>query len=138
MENAGVQKNRAGTSPSVVRALWDPFGFMQMFGFGRTGEGPLFQVEETDDTYVCKVKVNLTLPDQADVARAKAELHNGELTLVVPKAVMPEAASPAQTSAAAPESPPRRAGRAKGSGKGSGAAARAPRRGSGTRARRGR
>ena len=87
MENAGVQKKQSGGSPSVARALWDPFGFMQeMFGWGRSGDAPLFEVKETDDTFVCKVKVNLTLPDQADVAHAKAELENGELTLVVPKA----------------------------------------------------
>jgi hypothetical protein len=143
MENAGVQKNQAAASPSVVRALWDPFGFMQMFGFGRIGEGPLFQVEEKDDTYVCKVKVNLTLPDQADVAHAKAELHDGELTLVVPKGVgaMPEAVSPPQTTATGtePESSPRRARRAKGSGNGKSASAgRAPRRGARSPARRGR
>ena len=126
MENAGVQKKQTAESPSVTRALWDPFGFMQeMFGWGRSGGEPLFEVKETDDTYVCKVKVNLTLPDQADVAHAKAELENGELTLVVPKAA---AAAPE------PQSPPRRTGRAKGNGKGSASAGRGAR----TPARRGR
>jgi hypothetical protein len=154
MENAGVQKKQTAQSPSVARALWDPFGFMQdMFGWGRSGAGPLFEVKETEDTYVCKVKVNLTLPDQADVAHAKAELENGQLTLVVPKAAaMLEAASPPtaaagqepepppQTTAATPEPapPPRRARRAKGAAKGSGSAGRTPRRGARTPARRGR
>ena len=140
MENAGVQKKQSGGSPSVVRALWDPFGFMQeMFGWGGSGDGPLFEVKETDDTFICKVKVNLTLPDQADVAHAKAELENGELTLVVPKAAaaMLNAAVSAANSARKSRSlrrkrpppprrnrrpPPRRARRAKGAGKGSGAA----------------
>jgi len=55
---------------------------------------PSLDVKETDGAYVCKFK--LTLPDQADVAHAKAELDNGELTLVVPKAAAatPEPASP--------------------------------------------
>ena len=49
MENAAVQKKQSGGSPSVVRALWDPFGFMEeMFGWGRSGDGPLFEVKETD------------------------------------------------------------------------------------------
>jgi hypothetical protein len=156
MENAGVQKKQTGESPSVARALWDPFGFMQeMFGWGRSGEGPLFEVKETDDTYICKVKVNLTLPDQADVAHAKAELENGELTLVVPKAAAamlatqppprtttsaPESHSQPQTATASPEpeSPPRRTRRANGTGKDGGSATRGPQRGSRARARRGR
>jgi hypothetical protein len=167
MENAAVQKKQSEGSPSVVRALWDPFGFMQeMFGWGRSGEGPLFEVKETDDNFVCKVKVNLTLPDQADVAHAKAELENGELTLVVPKAAATtlnagsapqttasgqetqspsqtttsgqETQSPSQTTASGEEaaSPPRRARRAKGTG--SGSAGRGPRRGARARAGRGR
>jgi len=181
MENAGVQKKQTGESPSVVRALWDPFGFMQqMFGWGRSGDQPLFEVKETDDTFVCKVRVNLTLPDQADVAHAKAELENGELTLVVPKAAAetlnaespqatssgqepesppqatssgqepespPQATSsgqepesPPQTASATPDqaSAPRRARRRKGAGNGSSSAARGPRRGGRTQARRGR
>src|SRR4051794_39027096 len=155
MENAGVQKKQTAGSPSAVRALWDPFGFMQeMFGWGRAGDQPLFEVKETDDTFVCKVRVNLTLPDQADVAHAKAELENGELTLVVPKAAamlnaesspqttssaqVPE--SPPQTTSATPEkaAPPRSARRAKGAGSGSGSAARGRRRGARPQARRGR
>ena len=162
MENAGVQKKQTGQSPSVARALWDPFGFMQeMFGWGRSVDGPLFEVKETDDTYVCKVKVNLTLPDQADVTHAKAELENGQLTLVVPKAAAmlatqtPAQSEPSpesspqtepspefapQSSAAAPEPAPspRRTRRAKGTGKGSESAGRTPRRGTRTPARRGR
>ena len=165
MENAGAQKKQTGGSSSSGRALWDPFGFMQMFGWGRSssGDAPLFNVEETDDTYVCKVNVKLTLPGQADVAHAKAELENGELTLVVPKVVaampepaaptpepaaaMPEASAPTpestngtpEASAATPEpaSPPRRTRRAKGSGKAGGSAGRTPRRGARTPARRG-
>ena len=121
MENAGVQKKQATETPSIVRAFWDPFGFVQqMFGWGRSVEGPLFEFKETDDTYVCKVK--LTLPDQADVAHAKAELDKGELTLVVPKAAaaMSERESSSRSSGAtpAPASPPRRGRRAKGSGNG--------------------
>ena len=151
MENAGAQKKQTGETSSVARALWDPFGFMQMFGWGRaSGDAPLFNVEETDDTYVCKVNVKLTLPGQADVAHAKAELANGELTLVVPKAVAamraPAGPQPEQTAAtpeqaaATPEPaspPPRRTRRAKGSGKARGSAGGAPRRGTRTRARRG-
>jgi len=152
MENAGVQQKQTGETASVVRALWDPFGFMQqMFGWGRSSDAPLFEVKETEETYVCKVKVNLTLPELADVAHAKAELDNGELTLVVPKGLPPEAEprrtaaaarpeSPPQTSAAAPEpeSPPKRGRRAKAGGNGSGSAGRTPRRGSRTPARRSR
>ncbi len=140
MQNAGVENKSTGETPSVFRALWDPFGFMQeMFGRGR-GEGPLFSVEETDDSFVCKVKVQLTLPAQADVAHAKAELDNGELTLVVPKvsAAMPEAAPAPQTAAAAPEPeppPPRRRGQEKKTG--GGAPKRASRGGARPRARHG-
>ena len=65
--------------------MWDPFWFVhEMFGWRRLGDAPSFDVKETDDAYVYKVK--LTVPDRADVARMKAELDNGELTLVVPKA----------------------------------------------------
>jgi HSP20 family molecular chaperone IbpA len=164
MENARAQKKQTGQTSSGARALWDPFGFMQMFGWGRaSGDAPLFNVEETDDTYVCKVNVKLTLPGQADVAHAKAELENGELTLVVPKAMtampepaaavpepapaMPEAsaATPESTnatpeaSAATPEpaSPPRRTRRAKGTGKAGASAGGGARRGTRTRGRRG-
>jgi hypothetical protein len=162
MENAGVQKKQTGQSPSVARALWDPFGFMQeMFGWGRSVDGPLFEVKETDDTYVCTVKVNLTLPDQADVTHAKAELENGQLTLVVPKAAAmlatqspaqsepspesspqtepsPESAPQSSSAAPEPEPSPRRTRRAKGTSKGSESAGRTPRRGTRTPARRGR
>jgi hypothetical protein len=162
MENAGVQKKQTGQSPSVARALWDPFGFMQeMFGWGRSVDGPLFEVKETDDTYVCTVKVNLKLPDQADVTHAKAELENGQLTLVVPKAAAmlatqspaqsepspesfpqsepsPESAPQSSSAAPEPEPSPRRTRRAKGTGKGSTSAGRTPRRGTRTPARRGR
>ena len=116
MDNAVAQKKQAGGTPSVANALWDPFGFMhEMFGWGRSVDepafdakpadkpalpaqqtvgAPLFDVTETDGAYVCKFK--LTLPDQADVRHAKAELDNGELKLVVPKATAakPEPASP--------------------------------------------
>ena len=127
MENAGVQKKQTGPAASVFSSVWDPFWFMrEVFGWARSSDAPSFEVEETDDTYVCKVKVRLTLPDHADVAHAKAELDNGELTLVVPKAV-----------AAAPEpvSPPQTTGRA--AGNGSGPAGRKPRRGARARSRRG-
>jgi hypothetical protein len=118
MENAGVQKKQIGGTASVVSAMWDPFWFMhQVLGWGRSTDAPTFDVEETDDTYVCKAKVKLALPDRADVAHAKAELDNGELTLVVPKAA---AAKPE------PVSRPRRSGRA--TGKGGGSAGRTPRR----------
>jgi hypothetical protein len=88
MANAGVQKKQTGEASSVGRAFWDPFWFMrEMLGWGRSGGPPSFEVKETDDAYVCNVK--LTLPEQADVAHMKAELDNGELTVVVPKAAAP-------------------------------------------------
>jgi hypothetical protein len=145
MDNAVVQRKQAGGTPSV-NALWDPFGFMhEMFGWGRSVDEsvsaakqadvpalpaketvgtPSFDVTETDGAYVCKFK--LTLPDQADVPHAKAELDHGELTLVVPKAAAatPEPASP----------PPRKRRTQK---KGHKSAARKPRRGARSRARRG-
>lgn len=146
MDNAVVQKKQAGRTPSVASALWDPFGFMhEMFGWGRsidepvfaakqadepalpakqTAGAPSFDVTETDGAYVCKFK--LTLPDQADVPHAKAELDNGELTLVVPKAA---AATPE------PASPPPKQSRTQGTGRK--AAAGKPRRGARSRSRRG-
>ena len=139
MDNAGAQKKDRGQTPSVLGALWDPFGFVQaMFGWLRPGSTPLFEVKETDDTYVCKVNVQLTLPDQADVARAKAELDKGELTFVVPKAAAapPEPASTAGKPAAAPEPAPRTTRRAKASGNRDGSARRTPRRGKRSAARR--
>ena len=118
MENAGAQRKPAGETASVVRAMWDPFWFMhEMLGWGRSGDAPSFEVKETDDAYVCKARVKLTLPAQADVARAKAMLDNGELTLVVPKAA---------TAAPEPVPPPPRTRRP--AGNGSGSAGRTPRR----------
>ena len=93
MENARVDKNRTVGTSSVAWGMWDPFWFMRdLFGWGRAAAGPSFDVRETDDTYVCKVNVKLRLPEQADAAHLKAELDDGELTLVVPKlaAVTPE------------------------------------------------
>ena len=160
MENVAVQKKQAGETASAFNAMWDPFWFMrEVFGWARSSHAPSFDlkerdvpsfdVKEADDTYVCKVKVKLTLPEHADVAHAKAELDNGELTLVVPKAaatpefVAPKAAvakpelTVPKAAAAKPEpvSPPRRTRRAKGNG--SGSAGRKPRRGRRTPARRG-
>ena len=145
MDNAMAQKKQAGGTPSVA-ALWDPFGFMhEMFGWGRSVDEPVFaakqadrpalpakepvgapslNVTETDGAYVCKFK--LTLPDQADVPHAKAELDNGELTLVVPKAA---AATPEPASR-----PPRKRRTHK---KGRKSAARKPRRRARSRSRRG-
>lgn len=122
MDNAGVEKKQTREIPSVVRAMWDPFGFMQeMFGWGRAGDRRLVEVKETDDSYVCKMNVQLALPGRADVAHAKAELDKGELTLVVPKAAAagPEASSPRRATAPKPEagSSRRTARHAKGSGK---------------------
>jgi hypothetical protein len=86
MENAGGEKKQAAGTSSVAWAMWDPFWLMRgMLGWGRAAGAPLFDVTETDDTYVCKVNVKLTLPDQADAAHVKAELDDGQLTLVVPK-----------------------------------------------------
>ena len=146
MDNAVVQKKQASGTPSVANALWDPFGFMhEMFSWGRSVDepafdakpadkpalpaqqtvgAPLFDVTETDGAYVCKFK--LTLPDQADVPHAKAELDNGELTLVVPKAA---AATPEPASR-----PPRKRRTHK---KGRKSAARKPRRRARSRSRRG-
>ena len=141
MENAGVQNKQTAGTPSGAFGLWDPFWFMrQMFGWGRSANAPSFDVKETDDTYVCKVNVKLTLPEQADVAHAKAELDNGELTLVVPKAL---AATPEPQPKAEPEgeqesesaSPPAKTRRGASNGRGS--TGRAPRRGARSSARRG-
>jgi len=93
MENAGIQKQQTGGTSSTARPMWDPFWFMRaMLSWGRPADAPSFDVKETDDTYVCKVK--LALPERADAAHVEAELKDGELTLRVPKA------------AAAPESEP--------------------------------
>ncbi len=126
MDHGDAHKNDGGGTGSVVRALWDPFGFMEaMFGWRQPGVRPLFEITETDDTYVCSAKVQLTLPGGADVAHATAKLENGELTLVVPKAplVLPEPASPpaqaaesAEEMAAAPPAP-RRAKQSRKTGK---------------------
>jgi HSP20 family molecular chaperone IbpA len=125
METAGLQKQQTNQTRSVAGPLWDPFWFMrEMFGWGRSAATSSVDVKETDDTYVCKVK--LTLPDQADVAHVKAELHDGELTLVVPKAA---AANPE------PAPPPPTTRRAKGNGRRS--ANTTARRGARTPARRG-
>jgi len=123
MGNVTVQKKQTGgANPSVTHAAWDPFWFMhEMLGWGRSAGAPSF--EETKDAYV--YKVNLTLPAEADVGGVKAELDNGELTLVVPKAA---AATPE------PVAPPARPGRTAGNGRGS--AARAARRGTRTPSRR--
>ena len=117
MGNIAVQKKQSGGTPSVAHALWNPFWFVQeMLSWGRPSDAPSLDVKETDDAYVCTVK--LTLPDQADVEHVKAELENGELTLVVPKAA-----------AAAPEpaSQPSKTSRTTGNRRGS--AAHTPRRG---------
>ncbi len=136
MENTAVQKKQAGETPSGASALWNPFWLMnEMLGWGRsvdepvvaakeTDGAPSFNVTETDDAYVCKLK--LTLPDQADVAHLKAELDNGELTLVVPKAA---------ASTPEPESPAPRTQRTQRNGRGS--AARKPRRRARSRSRHG-
>jgi hypothetical protein len=123
MANVAVHKKQTGEASSVARAVWDPFWFMrELFQWGRSADVPAFK--ETDDAYVYTVK--LTLPDQADVDRVKAELDNGQLTLVVPKGA---AATPP------PVSPPPRTRRTTGSSRGS--AARTPRRGARTPSRRG-
>lgn len=133
MEKAGVRKEQAAGTSSVPGAMWDPFWLMrEMFGWGRSADRPSFEVLETDDGYVCKVNVKLALPAQADAAHMKAELDDGQLTLVVPKAaaLLPE---PAAASASPP--PPSKEPRPKRDRKGS--AGRAARRGARTRARRG-
>ena len=114
MENAAVRKKQTGETPSVARAMWDPFWFMhEMFGWARSVGAPSFDVKETGDAYIYKVK--LTVPGQADVARVKAELNNGELTLVVPKA---------SASTPEPVSPPPSTRRTTGIRRGSGAGTR--------------
>lgn len=119
MENSWAEKKQAPATPMFARAMWDPFWFMrEMFGLGHSTGAPSFDVNETDDTYVCKVNVKLTLPGQADVAHLKAELDDGELTLVVPKVA---AAVPAPELQVEPEpeaaSPPAKAPRTTGSGR---------------------
>jgi hypothetical protein len=87
MENAGVQKEQTAGTSSIAGPVWDPFWFMRaMLGWGRPADAASFDVEETDDSYVCTVNAKLTLPDEADAAHVKAELKNGELRLLVPKA----------------------------------------------------
>jgi hypothetical protein len=107
-------------------AVWDPFWFMrEVWRWGTSDRpAPVFAVEERDDAFVYKAK--LALPEQADAEHVKAELGNGELTLVVPKAA---AATPA------PVPSPARTRRTTGSGRGS--AGRTPRRGARTPSRRG-
>lgn len=123
MANVAVQKKQPGETPSAASAVWDPFWLMrEMFHWGRSADAPAFDVQEMEDAYVYKVK--LTLPEGADVDRVKAELENGELTLVVPKAA---AATPP------PAPSPPRTRRTTGSGRGS--AARTPRRGARTPSR---
>lgn len=136
MEPVTVQERQSGGTPGIAQALWDPFWFMRaMFGWVRFAEAPSsdakepngapsLDLKETDGAYVCTFK--LALPDQADGARVKAKLDNGELTVVVPKSA---AATPE------PASPPARTRQTKGKGRGSGA--RAPRRGARSRTRRG-
>jgi HSP20 family molecular chaperone IbpA len=87
MDNAGGDKNRTAGTSSSAWTMWDPLWLMrQMFGWGRSADAPAVDVKETDDTYVCKVNVKLALPDQVDAAHVKAQLEDGKLTLVVPKA----------------------------------------------------
>ena len=65
-------------------AVRDPFWFMRaMFRWGSSSIAPAFDVAETKDAYV--YKATLTLPGQVDAGHLKAELDNGQLTLVVPK-----------------------------------------------------
>jgi hypothetical protein len=76
-------------------AFWDPFWFMrEMFRWGSSSAATAFDVAETKDAYVYKAK--LALPAQVDAGHLKAELDNGQLTLVVPKAltVAPASAPP--------------------------------------------
>jgi Hsp20/alpha crystallin family protein len=87
MDNAGVQNKQSTGTSSVTSAMWDPFWFMrEMLGWGGPAGAPSFEIKETKDAYVCKLDAKLSLPEQADAAHVKAELHDGELTLVVPKA----------------------------------------------------
>jgi hypothetical protein len=132
MEKAGVRKDRGAGASSIAAAMWDPFWLMrQMFGWGRSAETPSFEVKETNEGYVCKVNVKLALPDQADAAHVKAELEDGQLTLVVPKA-----AAPTPEPAPQPVPPPSTKRPTKGNARG-GSAGRTPRRGARARARRG-
>lgn len=99
MEKALLQKKPTAEVSRVAGVLWDPFWLMdEMFGWTH----PVFDVKETDDAYLYKLRVKLTLPGQVDVAHVKAEIDNGQLTLVVPK----EAAA-----TSAPERKPRRRAR---------------------------
>ncbi len=146
MEHVEVQKKQTGGTPSVVHALWDPFWFIrEMFGLVLSIDAPAVDakettgvpsLKETDSAYVCKFK--LTLPDQADVARVKAELDNGELTIIVPKAAegAAAAAAPAAAAPVEPAPPPPRTRQTK-KRNGRGSAARTPRRGARSRSRRG-
>ena len=87
MENVEIQKEQTAPTSSIAGPMWDPFWFMRaMFSWGRPADAASFDVKETDDTYVCRVNVKLTLPEQADTAHVMAELNDGELTLRVPKA----------------------------------------------------
>jgi hypothetical protein len=133
MEKAGVRKEQGAGTSSIAGAMWDPFWFMrEMFGWGRSADRPSFEVRETDEGYVCKVNVKLALPAQADAAHVKAELDDGELTLVVPKAaaLLPQPAP-------APDSPSPQAKKRRTKTDGQGSPGRTPRRGTRTRARRG-
>ena len=134
MEKAGVQKDRSAGASSIAAAMWDPFWLMrQMFGWGRSAETPSFEVKETNEGYVCKVNVKLALPDQADAAHVKAELENGQLTLLVPKAA---ASTPEPAPAPQPAPPPSTKRPTKGNARG-GSAGPTSRRGARARARRG-
>ena len=60
MENAGIQKQQTAGTSSTARPMWDPFWFMRaMLSWARPADAPSFDVKETDDTYVCKVKLAL-------------------------------------------------------------------------------
>jgi len=77
-------------------AFWDPFWFMrELFRWGSPSAATAFDVAETKDAYVYKAK--LTLPAQVDTGHLKAELDNGQLTLVVPKAAPAPALPRART-----------------------------------------
>src|SRR4051812_44346400 len=135
MENAGVQKQQTPGTSSIAGPMWDPFWFMRaMFAWGRPADAPSFDVEETDDSYVYKVNVKLTLPEKADAAHVKAELKDGELTLLVPKAA---AGTPEPEPEPEPESisPPAETHRPSGNGR-RGSAKHGSRRAAGPRARR--